>query len=235
MSINKYIKDTVILNTEKNRFYSKVLLPNENGCMMWTGCKSHQYGVTSVKRRNVLSHRYSYKLHYNDIPNSLHVLHKCDVPLCVNPEHLFLGTASDNMKDMAKKNRSRKGDRHHNVKISDLQLNEIKEMLLNGTSQLEISKKYNVSQTSISHIKTGRTRNKLNDEERKIIDDIEYHKRKNIGVSKRKLNEEQVREIRYLLLQKLSCEKIAKRYCVYRTVINCIKSNKTYINIGNIA
>lgn len=79
-----------------------------NGCWLWTGYKMHKgYGQTSFQHEGWRTHRLSYFLHYGDFDRSLLVCHKCDVPACVNPEHLFLGTSSDNRRDMVKKGRSR--------------------------------------------------------------------------------------------------------------------------------
>jgi hypothetical protein len=53
-----------------------------------------------------LAHRLAFLMHYGNIPNSMHVLHRCDNPPCINPQHLFLGTNQDNMDDMVRKGRS---------------------------------------------------------------------------------------------------------------------------------
>ena len=81
-------------------------------CWLWTGAKySNGYGCVfdigppPRKKRRTLAHRVSYQLSVGPIPPSILVLHKCDVRLCVNPEHLFLGTHKDNTQDMIKKNR----------------------------------------------------------------------------------------------------------------------------------
>ena len=63
------------------------------------------YGMFRIKRESYLAHRYSWTLHRGPIPVGLWVLHRCDVPACVNPGHLFLGTHQDNMDDMKRKGR----------------------------------------------------------------------------------------------------------------------------------
>ena len=85
-----------------------------NGCWVWIGAKtSRGYGCVSYrsegKKKQLAAHRLSYALHKGSFDKQNHVLHKCDNTLCVNPEHLFLGTQQDNMKDMSVKNRGRKG------------------------------------------------------------------------------------------------------------------------------
>lgn len=84
--------------------------PN-TGCWLWVaGQDSHGYGrvhVPSLGLINNRAHRLFWIVHRGKIPDGLHVLHKCDTPLCVNPDHLFLGTHEDNMVDKARKGRHR--------------------------------------------------------------------------------------------------------------------------------
>ena len=84
---------------------------NPSGCWIWTGARnSFGYGLMELHglgRRNCTgAHRVSWMLHRGEIPPGLNVLHRCDVPACVNPEHLWLGTYKDNMQDSIAKGRA---------------------------------------------------------------------------------------------------------------------------------
>ena len=88
-----------------DRFWSKV--EKSDSCWLWTGSTSKKYGQITVDGKRIRAHRFSYTLQRGPIPSGLFVCHTCDVPHCVNPDHLFLGTNRDNLRDMTKKNRGR--------------------------------------------------------------------------------------------------------------------------------
>lgn len=83
---------------------------DERGCHIWQGSKIVRgYGRLQVAGYTVLAHRHSYTLNVGPIPPGISVCHKCDNPSCVNPEHLFLGSAKDNADDMMAKGRGKHG------------------------------------------------------------------------------------------------------------------------------
>ena len=112
--------------SEYDRFFRRVELGSPNDCWNWTGSriKANWHGQwRSSDGRIELTHRAAWRLMKGEIPKGLWVLHKCDNPVCVNPAHLFLGTASDNCKDMLAKGRARpktsKGSAHANSKLTE--------------------------------------------------------------------------------------------------------------------
>lgn len=96
------------MNLKEKLEYRSIPEPN-TGCILWTGCSDKDgYGIIGIKKNYFRAHRVSYSLSYGEIPNGLFVCHKCDTPSCINPNHLYLGTNSDNQKDVVKRKRSKR-------------------------------------------------------------------------------------------------------------------------------
>jgi hypothetical protein len=108
------------MKTLVEKFMEKVV--KIDGCWVWGGSRSFDgYGHIMVGRKSKLAHRISYELFIGPIPEGHYVCHKCDHPYCVNPDHLFSGTASDNMADKVKKGRAFVGFRTREERAETMQ------------------------------------------------------------------------------------------------------------------
>lgn len=89
------------------KFWAKVAMIPFHECWEWTGARFRRgYGhLNTIGRAEKQAHRISWELNFGPIPNAMWVLHRCDNPSCVRPDHLFLGTRSDNMLDCLAKGR----------------------------------------------------------------------------------------------------------------------------------
>jgi len=146
------------------RFWSKVDKSGE--CWVWTAtCYRNGYGQFGPEHgKGVLAHRFAWELIYGAIPNGLLVCHHCDNPACVRPDHLFLGTQSDNMKDCAAKGRSSlQNPAKHHRKLTEIQVQEIRQLSMQGVSKYRLARRYHVTETTIGQIVSGRTWTHLTD------------------------------------------------------------------------
>ena len=97
-----------------SRFWSHV--EKTDTCWLWCGATNYGYGVMHIKRAHRLrAHRVSWELSHGPIPLGLYICHRCDVKLCVRPDHLFLGTQVENMADMVLKGRGASGEKHGDI------------------------------------------------------------------------------------------------------------------------
>jgi len=141
------------------RFWQKVAITaNPDLCWNWLfSCNEDGYGYLTYKQKFYRAHRMAWILTYGDIPKDLGVCHSCDNPSCCNPKHLFLGTHTDNMRDMVKKNRLQiprlKGENHGESKLTQLQVNEIRQRYAQGgVLQKQLAKEYGIGNMQISRI-----------------------------------------------------------------------------------
>lgn len=140
------------------RFWSKVAPPNENGCMIWQASRNRNgYGLFRTGRSNPeTANRVSFRLSKGEIPRGMVVMHTCDVPSCVNPDHLLLGTPQENTADRDRKGRQARGERHRDAKLTSADVLEIRRQSKLGVTQSFMANKYGVANATIQHAVSGR-------------------------------------------------------------------------------
>lgn len=139
------------------RFEKFVNKDGEGGCHIWTGwISANGYGIFTIKRRPVLAHRISQQIYRGPIPDGMFVCHSCDNRKCVNPDHLFVGTQSDNMADKAAKGRV-KGELHSQAKLTEKDIHQIRHLMSSGVRKARISEQFGVHHVTLRDIELGKT------------------------------------------------------------------------------
>ncbi len=152
-----------------DRFWEKV--KKTETCWLWAGGRfgagrgeRHRYGCFMVSRKEGtrLAHRVSWTLAHGKIPSGLQVCHTCDIPICVNPAHLYIGTQKDNARDMAtrKRNFVRRGEASHFAKLTRAQALSIRNMHATRTGPvrdlIEEAKKMGIGKSQFYNIVSGK-------------------------------------------------------------------------------
>ena len=161
----------------ESRFWPKVAVSKSGECWLWQAVKNKDgYGRFRIRvkdgpRQKILAHRFAYLLAYGEIPDGVYVLHHCDVPACVNPRHLWLGSLSDNARDAFNKGRRVPppydkhrffvphitGEQHWQAKLTNSRVVEIRERRANGERGIDLARHYGVSQQTICDVYKNRT------------------------------------------------------------------------------
>ena len=138
------------------RFWAKV--NKTETCWLWKGhVDADDYGRINWFGKRILTHRLSWKIHNGAIPQGLCVLHRCDTPRCVRPDHLFIGTNVENTADKTRKGRAAKGLGHGLHKLTQENVQEIRKLKSEGWRSKDLTKRYGVTRAAIYSVIMGKT------------------------------------------------------------------------------
>lgn len=148
-------KDTLF--PELRSFWQRIAKPDtQDGCWIWTGGKTTAgYGIWSRGRgrHRPYAHRVAWELANGPIADGMNVLHRCDNPSCVRPDHLFIGTDADNVADKVAKGRHLRGEDCPWTQPTDEQVAEIRNLYASGgIRQRDIARRYGVDPSHVSNI-----------------------------------------------------------------------------------
>lgn len=140
--------------TPQERFLEKASPANERGCTLWNGSIRNNYGQFSMGNKTWKSSRAAWVLFKGEIPVGGIICHHCDEPLCVNLEHLYVGSYSDNMRDKVNRGRNNpvRGERCHFSKLTESDVKAIRES--EGSCKF-IGAKYGIGAMQVSRIRRG--------------------------------------------------------------------------------
>jgi hypothetical protein len=135
-------------------FWPKVRRGGPDECWLWTASVNRKgYGQFGFNGRCRLAHRVAYQIVNGSIPNGLCVLHRCDIPACVNPAHLFVGSKSENNADMRAKGRAAVGEACGTSKLTRDAAAAIRGAV---GPHAAIAAMFGVHQSTVTRIKSGR-------------------------------------------------------------------------------
>lgn len=131
-------------------FYGWNVAPS--GCWEWLGPRSHEYGALRAGGATWLAHRLSYTVYVGPIPDGDVICHRCDNPICINPEHLFTGSQADNLHDMHNKGRGVRGVKQHAHVVTEGDVRAIREAREQGIPATVLALRYGVHKRQIYKI-----------------------------------------------------------------------------------
>lgn len=211
------------LETYSKRFADKVHVVPFSTCHYWGGhVNGHGYGLFKFRGRNERAHRVSYILNNGEIPEingkPAVLRHKCDQPLCVNPDHLVPGTQLENIQDAVDRERMPRGEGHHFCTVSDERLAQIMADIAAGGGTGELAGRYGVSPSYISTLRHGGGRSK----------GIEKPK----GRSDRQITDDKALDI-YRTIHRggRTGREVAAMFGVSATMVSDIKRGATYAGV----
>jgi len=147
--------------TMRERFDSKWMPEPNTGCWLWIAYAHAngygQFNVTATQPRR--AHRVAYELYVGPIPAGLCACHRCDTPLCVNPDHLFLGTHRDNVADKMAKGRGgdRRGEASGRARLTEAQVLQVMALCRGGATRASVAARFGVASGTIRSIVKGLT------------------------------------------------------------------------------
>jgi hypothetical protein len=216
---------------ELSRFEAKVWHEPASGCWLWTGALYWDgYGAFCMNGKQIRAHHAGWRLFRGDIPDGLWVLHHCDVPACVNPDHLFLGTHQRNMDDAVSKGRQARGRRVKAARLTEAAVISIREKCrtTNATND-ELAAEFGVCAETVRLAMYGQTWKHVAGALPLEMQQSRQTRAHGARAGSAKLTTDQVVEIRAQLAEgREGCTLIGRRFGVSKTAIQRIRQGRSW-------
>jgi len=219
-----------------NKFWSRIIIPEDlTNCWIYSGTETNSGHGMFWAGKNILAHRFSWEFYNGEIPKGKLVLHDCDIPNCINPSHLYLGTHQDNMDDMVNRDRSCYGSLSgKSILTENIVIDMITRIYNDEFKDVNhIAEIFNISPENIRDILNGRTWNHILVN---LVVPLTEIKNKVIGNQRSgpsTLTPSNIEHIRELISNGVPVLEIANMFDVSKVTIYNIKNNKYYKKILN--
>lgn len=190
-------------------------------CLIWTG-RQHPKGY-GVAAGGELAHRAAWRARNGPIPAGLCVCHRCDVRLCIRPDHLFVGTIGDNNRDAVAKGRDAHSEGQRGAKITFAQAEEIRAAKRAGTSDRELARRFGIDLATIGRIRRGLAYRAAPGSAENVA--------RLPAAQIVKLSPPAVREIRRLAAAGVLQAELASRFGVVQSAISSVVNRRTWRNV----
>lgn len=213
------------------RFWDRV--DRAGDCWVWTGSTNKNgYGWFWWNGKNQRSHRVAWELTHGPIESDVKVLHTCDNPTCVNPDHLYPGTDADNMRDKVERGRQTKGEDVNTAKLTRGDVVELREAYASGISMVVLCERFAVSKSQVCRIVRGQSWKHVggpvaSKAQRRDLDNI----RRGESVTGGRLREKDVVEIRRRHGDSESMSALASDHGVSIQTISAIVNRRTWRHV----
>lgn len=211
------------MNNFFERYSDRIMRGGDDECWIWTGARASKgYGHTYRNGKHIYAHRAAYEsVHGEGSAHGLLVRHKCDNPPCCNPNHLEVGTAVDNTRDMYERGRNNdvRGEAAGRSIITENQARQIRLLASRGVGRRELSNKFGIAYNSITAVITGKSWSHVGGKLRRM------------PRASSKLTEPDVKMIKILLKQGKTQSEVASIFGIARCSVSAIKTGRNWSHV----
>lgn len=235
MTVKPPLYSPKLTESDHHRLWERVRKGEHDKCWPWTATQDRDgYGVIDIDKKQHRVHRLMYFMSFGPFNSSLYVCHRCDVPSCVNPAHLFLGTNDDNMADMVSKGRQARGEGQADAKLTNNLVQNVRADYETGRyTMAELAERYDLGRSTVGRIVRGESWKHI--ELGYDPQDIDAPRNEGERSGAAILNEESVREMRQMhATGNFTFGELGKRYGVGKETARMAVSGESWAHIPQV-